>query len=724
MNEILYGKRNTQNIVSIEVNDSSTELFIQDSNGDIKSQIVPNRFWILSHQPLNGFKQLKGNLFYQYGKQFEDRNNFLKARNYLKHNDIFSIYDPKESYMVLKGETYYKGLKPQDVSILSFDIETTGLEHNDQSMVLIISNTFRKNGQITRKLFCYDEFNDQGEMIDSWCKWVREINPSIITGHNINMFDIGYLKFVADKFDTSLKLGRDGSNLKILNYESKFRKDGSQFYHYHKSKIYGREIVDTLFLALKYDVGRKYESYGLKQIIKQEGLEVKNRQFYDASQIRHDYKVAEKWRKIKDYAMFDADDSLALFDLMSPSQFYWTQIVPMSFQSVTERATGAQINAIMNRSYLQNGHSLSKADEIKEKFEGALSQGTPGIYKNVNKIDINSLYPSIILQYKIYSKEKDPEANFLKMMEFLTEQRLENKRLAKQTGEIYYKDLEQGQKIGANSGYGFLGANGLNNNYLEGASEITRLGREILNKSMDWAKNKNFKLPNLDTDSISFAKHDEYFITKEERKSLLKDINNQFPEKIKFSDDGYYSHFLVIKAKNYIMRYDDEYFKEEILPKNPNAKQIIYKGSAIKASNKSPALKQFIKDIIEAILTDKNNYLEIYNNYAKEILSITDIKRWATKKSITDKVLNGTRLNETKVKDAIDNSEYKEGDKIYCYYNENDELILVENFKNDYSKKRLLKALYDTSKIFNTIIDKEIFKNYTLKKNCDIITKL
>src|SRR6185369_7695949 len=141
----------------------------------------------------------------------------------------------------------------------------------------------------------------EGEMIEEWCKWVREVNPSIICGHNIQSFDLGYIAFIADKFNVQLALGRDGSNLTFQNYESKFRKDATQFLHYHKAKIYGREIVDTLFLAIKYDVGRKYESYGLKNIIKQEGLEVKDRQFYDAAKIRYNYHNKEEWSKIKSY---------------------------------------------------------------------------------------------------------------------------------------------------------------------------------------------------------------------------------------------------------------------------------------------------------------------------------------------------------------------------------------------------------------------------------------
>jgi DNA polymerase elongation subunit (family B) len=63
------------------------------------------------------------------------------------------------------------------------------------------------------------------------------------------------------------------------------------------------------------------------------------------------------------------------------------------------------------------------------------------IYKNVFKLDVASLYPSIIRQYKIYNKQKDPEANFLNIIETLTLDRLKDKKLAKETGLKYYKDL-------------------------------------------------------------------------------------------------------------------------------------------------------------------------------------------------------------------------------------------------------------------------------------------
>lgn len=495
--KLINGKSSLERIVSLEVNNSTAELFIQNSDGSIKSEFVPNHFWILSDQQHGkDWIRLKGDLHYKYGRQFQDKKDFYSVKQSLRHEDIFLINDQKESFMLNKGYTYFKGLKLEDVSILSFDIETTGLEHNDSSKVLLISNTFRNNGIIERKLFAYDDYNDEGEMINTWCKWVREKNPSVLAGHNINLFDLPYLNFIANKYDTKLYLGRNNSPLKFNTYESKFRKDSTQDYHYYKAKIYGREIVDTMFLSIKYDVARKYESYGLKSIIKYEGLEIKDRVFYDASKIRFNYTNKIEWAKIKEYAMHDADDSLALFDLMAAPLFYSTQMVPKSFQLVTESAEGSKINSIMIRAYLQDGHSLPKESE-RVDFVGAISYGSPGIYRNCWSVDVASLYPSIIIQYEVYDKDKDPNKYFLELVRTLTDERLKNKALAKETGDSYYKHLEQSQKVTINSCYGFLGSTGLLFNSPKLAAFVTEKGREILKSAIKWATGKEYEEWNI-----------------------------------------------------------------------------------------------------------------------------------------------------------------------------------------------------------------------------------
>lgn len=493
-NPLVFGANSFTNIVSVEPLDDLCLIFFED-NGKIIQEALPNANWLLSRKklPNSDWKELEGNLHFKYQASYQTRETFLKARQFYRGEDIYSIYDAKESFLIKSGVTYFKGMQIADVSVLSFDIETTGLEYKKGEKLLLISNTYRSQGKITRKLFAYDEYESQGEMLKAWCDWVREMNPSIILGHNILSFDLKYMQAIARSEDLFLNLGRDGSKLEFMHYESKFRKDQTQFLSYNKVKIFGREVIDTMFLAIKFDIAKKkYDSYGLKPIIKAEGLEDKDRVFYDASQIRHQYKNPIEWAKIKEYCITDADDSLKLYDLMAPSFFYFCQSVPKSWQGLVESATGSQLNSLFVRSYLQDGHSLPKATEGRE-FVGAISWGNPGIYSNCLKWDVASLYPSIMLQYEVYPREKDPKKHFLQILQYFTEERLKNKKIAEEQKSKYHKDLSESQKIAINSAYGMMGAPGLNFNDPAGAARVTELGREILKKAIKWATGKEYE---------------------------------------------------------------------------------------------------------------------------------------------------------------------------------------------------------------------------------------
>jgi DNA polymerase I len=711
IDNLIHGKNPLDRIVGVEVVNDTVELYRLDARGEVEVSYHPNKFWILAPRPIDKtWVRMRGELYYKYGKQFTDREEFLKQRNFLRKNDIFSIYDPKEAFMVKDGFTYYKGLKPKDIPILTFDLETTGLDPAaPDAKILLISNTFRKNGEKIKRLFAYDDYESEGELIEAWAEWVQSIDPSIISGHNVIIFDIPYLNHRADVAGVTLALGRDGSGIEIeRSFESKLRIDGSRDMHYHKIRCYGREIIDTMFLAYKYDiVAKKYDSYGLKPIIKVEKLEDPNRQFYDASQIRLKYKDAAEWEKIKAYCVDDADDALKLFDLMSPSFFYMTQSIPRSFQQVVESASGAWINGMMMRAYLQDKHSLPKASEITD-YEGAISIGNPGIYRNVRKVDVASLYPSIILNFRVFDKAKDPQEYFLKLVETFTDLRLEYKKKAKE--DKYFDDLQGSFKILINSAYGFLSTNGLLFNSPVNAAFVTTKGREILQKCIDWASEKSYVLVNADTDSISYAKSDNSAFTETELDNDLVDINSRYPSRIRWEDDGYYSCVIVVKAKNYILQTPDGKVK--------------MKGSALKATTKEPALREFINRMIKLMLEGGTTYKEVYWEYVQEILNVKDIRRWVSRKTISDKVLDPQRTNEQKIKDIIDNTEYVEGDRVYVYFKDDGSLGLAENFDGNYSKPKLLKKLFDTSTVFSTVLPvKELFINYSLVRNYKLLVQ-
>jgi len=762
MNKIIFGKDTTERIVNISYKDDYIYYFQETENGKVIQTRKPFKPWALSPKAYRGTKPLLGNQYYKYIYEFDSYREFHEKKHRVYELDLYTVFNMPEAFMMKEGFTYFKNMKTQDVSLLSFDIETSGLNwQNDDAEVFLITNVFRKQGKLLKKTFCIEEYETQYDMIRDWCIWVMDNNPSLIIGHNIVMFDLPYLMGVMSKIGEKLILGRDESpaNFEDRKKPRELRKDGSQTYSYNRIEIFGRDIVDTFFLAIKADIAKKYESYRLKSIIAQEGLEKEGRQHYPANLIKVNWGNPEERKKIIQYGEDDAEDPIKVYDLMIAPFFYLTPYIPKPFQIMIESASGSQLNSLMVRSYLQDGYSVAKANE-STKFEGAVSFGNPGIYSNVFKVDVASLYPSIMREFKIFPKGKDYNNNFLTMLEYFTLERLSNKKKAKDTGDRYYKDLEQAQKVVINSAYGFMGASGLNYNYPEGAAEVTRYGREIIIKSHEWAtgrtlkhalksgkadeyewvpgewvcSGKGYTISNCDTDSISFTTGKD--LSLEDRKQILNELNSLYPKMIKFEDDGYFKKVIIMKAKNYVL-YDGEKIK--------------LKGSSLKDQKKEPILKQLLSDIIKAIIEDRTNDLNlIYETYIKMCYKVEDIKMWSQKKTITKAVLKcktdkNVRLNEMKIYDAINGRHVQEGDKIYVYpaivgYNTEiktykngtqkekkmpiEKLKMIEDWNNDHDSEKFVNRVYKTLEILDSVVDMNQFVDYTIIKNKPLLEKL
>lgn len=491
MDKLIYGKSGLERLVSVEIKENNLELFTQGLDGTITSKVVPNKFWLLSNEKLDkGFHRLQGNLHYKFGRQYSSKADYMEARNLYKNRlrkDVYCVWNDVEAAMIKDGYTLFRGMEPKDLSVLSFDIETTGLDPNaEDAKILVLSITYRDKNNTHKWCLTELDFADQGHLIENFCKIVQNYNPSIILGHNIIQFDLKYIQGIADRQGVDLKLGRDNSILKWGNpkYKKRFRVDGNRNLEFDNCSIYGREIVDTYFLAQAFDVLRTMESYGLKPMIKQLGLEDPNRTFYDASKIRQNYKDPKEWVKIVNYCKDDADDPIKLWDKMGPLFFHMAPMIPKTFQEIVLGASGSKLNALMVRAYLQDRHSIPKATPV-EKFEGAVVFGIPGIYSNCFKIDLAALYPSIMIEYEVFDADKDPKGYLLELVKTFRTKRLEYKRLAKETGLQLYSDMDNCSKSILNSFYGFTGATGLNFNSLACASFIAEKGREILEYTIE-----------------------------------------------------------------------------------------------------------------------------------------------------------------------------------------------------------------------------------------------
>lgn len=500
-NKLIYGCDTTERIVSIEVSGSYLIIFQEMFDGTIKQTTQEAYYWLLTNRSLSEKEtKLVGNGFFKHLHFFDsiEQKTEVKKKLYQKRIEFYSIHNDKEANLVANGMTYFKGMKPEDVSTLSFDIETDGLIPSSKSQVYLISNTFRKLGKTHNKTFSLADYNNQSDMLIAWCNWVREIDPSVIVGHNIFVYDFFYLRHVAKLNDVKLNLGRDGSEIRFNDYTSKKRKDGSQDYEYTECFVFGRELIDTFFLSLTFDIGRVFPSYGLKPIIKYLGLEKEGRSFVDASKMRTYFNERdtnpENWNNAVKYANEDSDDALKLYDMMIPAFFYLTQCISFPWQKMINSATGSQINSFLVRSYLQEGKSIPRATEFEERVEGGISFAIPGIYRNLKKVDLRSAYPSQILRFKLYDKIKDPEGNYFKMVEHFANERFELKRLYKETGDKYYKDRDATAKVFLNSAYGVTITKGLHFNSPAIGAKITESTREVIDLALQWAsgKDKNY----------------------------------------------------------------------------------------------------------------------------------------------------------------------------------------------------------------------------------------
>lgn len=812
MSEIIFGKNKQTGIVAAEVIDNYV-VCLTKNNEEVHFPLV---YWVLTTVPTKKGTKLKGNNHYRYITKFDTAEEYQEFLNKCrkKRADFYTVYHDIESSMLYHGYTFYKDSKIDEVSVLAFDIEASGLVKDHTSTVFVITNTFRdRSGNIIKKQFILDDDEGQEKLISDWCDWVREIDPDIITGHNINGYDLPYLEHCSG---SGLVLGRDDTEITFRKKKSNYRVDGTQTWEYNKIKCYGRDIIDGMFLAVKYDIGRNYNSWGLKVIADYEGWVSEDRQFYDASQIGKNWHIPEEREKIIKYCEDDSDDSLRVFDLMAPSFFYMCQSIPKPFQLVTESASGSWLNAILVRSYLQDGHSIPKANE-KEYVGGGMSWGNPGLYTNVSKWDAKSFYPSTIIAFELYDKDKDPKGHYLEMVKYFTNLRFEQKAKYKETGDKYFDDMQASSKIFINSAYGLMGTQGLNFNNFQIAQEITKCCRKGLQKCILWATGKtvddwwgiqeplykpiefskddklkykekygeflnitsdggdkitamvpagksgkewkvcymqskaakqdypdfnhidtkakistqdmvkhDWILVNIDTDALSFAKKDGSPWSDEEYNMINKEINEIMYSE--WEDDGLFDQFLVVKAKNYVM-------------KEKGSEKYKYKGSSLTDQKKEPALVQQLQDMIADILENGSKDISIiYDNYIKEVCNIKDIERWVVKKNVSASVLNPERANEQKVLDAIGDKIVQEGDKIYVFSDIDGEkqkiekgkpvflksgkpsmvpnriLRMSEDFTGSYDLLHYLERVYKTSEILETVIDMNQLTKYSKSK--------
>ena len=429
--ETLFGLDPMEGIVSIEVDASEGVLIYRRTSDGVRRERAPFKPWILlaerpsSALPGAAYQNLEGQGLCVLA-EFETLDAYRAARFVVQDRHLSNLTYPVGSKMAFlrSGRTLFKGMKFDDIVRMQVDIETDGLDPNPASnRVLMIAVSDN------RGLLDILE-GDEPELLAQFIELVATRDPDVIEGHNLYGFDLPFLLTRARRHGVTLALGRDGSELRQgteRNYAI-----GGTTRPFVPAYIHGRHIIDTYLVVQRFDWAKgALSSYGLKECARQFGFAAEGRVELPGAEIARLYR--EQADLVREYARHDAIETRKLAELITPVEFYQTQMVPDNYGQVTVTGNGEKINAMFTRAYLAAGHAIPRPQSSRPFGGGYSEVRLTGVLDHVVKADVESLYPNLMLTNRI-APSTDSLGVFLPALRDLTERRMEAKRRAQGEG--------------------------------------------------------------------------------------------------------------------------------------------------------------------------------------------------------------------------------------------------------------------------------------------------
>ena len=338
-----------------------------------------------------------------------------EAREFIK------TYDGVENFEVHGYERFvYQYIReqfPTDVDydinqmkVYALDIEVqceNGFPNVEEAAEEMLSITIKD--MITKKYYSWTtkEFDapegltlnvswTEQEMLTNFLKWWAENTPDILTGWNVNLYDMPYIarrinRVLGEKWMKSLSPWNRANEREVYV-------QGRKNYAYD---ISGVNILDYLDLYRKFTYSNQ-ESYRLDHIA-----------FVELGQRKVDHSEYENfkdfytsdWQKFMEYNIQDVE----LIDRLEDKMKLLELAITMSYDAkVNFEDVYSQVRMwdTMIYNYLTDRNVVvpprQAAAKKDEKYAGAyVKEPIPGKYDWVVSFDLNSLYPHLIMQYNI-----------------------------------------------------------------------------------------------------------------------------------------------------------------------------------------------------------------------------------------------------------------------------------------------------------------------------------
>lgn len=692
---LLYGSNSTPGIVSVEPSgQNEIDLFQRQPDGTTVRLVAQQAPWIVTgaDSPLATRRNvtcqpLAGNLPLSTHVAFRNRAEFRDATGNLANDDfsVLAIRSPTIQYLIASGNTLFKEMQFEDLRRLQLDIETLGLDPDVPEAEVIM---------VALRQGAYEDVlvqeTTEAELLERLVEVVQRLDPDVIEGHNIFLFDLPFLIERARRAGLTLGIGRDGSPPTVAQSRGNFRV-GPVSLPYTSVHVRGRHIVDTYQQVQRWDIQGRLSSYGLKSIMRELALERDDRVHVEGEQIANMWRSGERSRdQLARYALDDVRDVERLSGITLPSEFYQTQIVPMALQTATVSGMGTKIDHLMTRAYLGANHSLP-LPQPSRPFAGAhMELVRTGVFGPVVKADVESLYPSIMLEQGITSRNDVLQA-FPLLLRDLTGRRLDAKRRAASSAgqeRALWDGLQGTFKVLINSFFGYLGFGRGRFNDFDAAEQITLEGQRLIQRVVGKLNEERAEPIEVDTDGVFFTPPPRIHSEAGEE-AFIQKISSVLPGRIRLAHDGRYERMLSLKLKNYaLLGYDGT---------------MTMKGSALRSRRMEPCFREFLMATASDFMRDqrdaaRDRYFDLAERILTRQLPPEAFSQWSM-------LRQSTIDRQPRIKHLLNTNpgRWRYGERVSLYERADGSLAFSDDYAQDENTTVLLRHLRDAAGRFEPV---------------------
>jgi DNA polymerase I len=480
-----------------------------------------------------------------------------------------------------------EGIAP--LKYLAMDIECVSLKEGEMPegrkdpiimVSLVCSEPYKGRKELvlsTRSDSDVTFFEDEKEMLTGLMDIILEYDPDVITGFNLNNFDIPYILDRMAENGIYASFGRCTKPVTKHQVMSRF-----------KINISGRIIVDS-FEIVKRDFSLK--RYDLNTV----GLELlgEEKEPVKKSQIEKLWKGSQdKFKALVSYSKKDSKIALNLLLKLNLLDKYiaLAKISGILLQDILDSGETTRIENLMLREFNREGFIIPRKPDSNEvaKREGVrkvelkggfVIEPDKGLHSSVLVLDFKSMYPSLIRTYNIcpttlvqegggegliqapsgarFVPESVRKGIIPRILERLMKERQAVKReMRKETKSERVRELKAKQfalKIMSNAFYGYFGYPRSKVYSLDIANSITSFGRETIKKTKDYIEEKyKYRVVYGDTDSVMVkVPFEDLEEMKKAGEDVAKNVTSALKGVMELDFEKAFKRFLPLTKKRY-----------------------------------------------------------------------------------------------------------------------------------------------------------------------------